>query len=68
MHVQYRGVAICIPNRGDTVSFWSDLIDERIHSQVFPNLFHFAKEPGISFWKLRSTAKLFQNPYDKASL
>jgi hypothetical protein len=39
LHTQYRGVAICAPNRGDTVSFWNDLIQDTIHSQQFPNLF-----------------------------
>jgi hypothetical protein len=49
LHVLYRGVACCNPNKGDTVSFWDDLIDGRIYSQRFPSLFAFAKEPRISF-------------------
>lgn len=49
---------MCIPNRGDTVGFWDDLIDGKIHSQLYPNLFPFAKEPGISFFKLRNSEQL----------
>jgi hypothetical protein len=47
LHVQFRGVAICIPNKGDTVSFWDDLIEGKIHSQIFSNLFIFAKDTCI---------------------
>jgi len=68
LHVLYRGVACCNPNKGDTVSFWDDLIDGRIYSQRFPSLFAFAKEPRISFWKIRSAESLldcFRGPMSK---
>lgn len=58
LHVLYRGVAICIPNRGDTVNFWDDLIDGKNHSERFPNLFGFAKDPKISFWTMRNAVPL----------
>jgi hypothetical protein len=31
-HIQYRGVAFCTLNQGDTVSFWDDLLFGVIHS------------------------------------
>ena len=33
LHTQYRGVAFCIPTRGDTVSFWFDLLFGEIQQQ-----------------------------------
>jgi hypothetical protein len=58
MNVQYRGVASCIPNKGDTLCFWEDLLEGKIFAQEFPNLFHFAKDPRISLWKLRRAEQL----------
>jgi hypothetical protein len=29
---QYRGIAKCIPNVGDTISFWDDIIVDTIFS------------------------------------
>lgn len=58
LHYKYRGVAVCIPNKGDTVGFWDDLINNSIHSQDLPSLFLFAKDPKISFWKLRTSDSL----------
>jgi hypothetical protein len=58
LHTQYRGVAICTPNKGDTVSLWDDLILDVIHSQKFPNLFEFAKDPAISLWQIRTADSL----------
>ena len=58
LHIQFRGVAFCQPSKGDTVSFWEDLINGHIHSNRFPNLYPFAKEPRLSFWKIRSAVSL----------
>jgi len=54
LHVKYRGIAFCTPKKGDTIGFWEDLVDERIYSNSFPNLFQFAKSPIISYWKFRT--------------
>lgn len=32
LHVKFRGIACCIPNKGDTVGFWDDLIEGNIFS------------------------------------
>jgi hypothetical protein len=58
LHIKYRGIAICIPRKGDTISFWDDLINNSIHSQALPSLFQFAKDPKISLWKLRNADPL----------
>ena len=59
LHIQLRGVAICHPNKGDTVSFWDDLVMAiSIHSSRFPNLFPYAKEPRLSLWRIRSADPL----------
>jgi hypothetical protein len=49
---------MCIPNHGNTISFWEDLINGRVHSDIFPHLMGFAKDPRISLWALRQTAPL----------
>jgi hypothetical protein len=36
LNVHFRGVARRIPNHGNTISFWEDLINGRVHSDVFP--------------------------------
>jgi hypothetical protein len=51
-------VAYCVPNKGDTVSFWDDLLEGKIHAQEFPNLVSFAKNPRISLWGLRCSEQL----------
>jgi hypothetical protein len=43
-----QGVTICSPNRGDTISFWDDLIDGAIQTEIYPTLFGFAKDPKTS--------------------
>jgi hypothetical protein len=48
LNVHFRGVAMCIPNHGNTISFWEDLINGRVHSDIFPHLLDFAKDPRIS--------------------
>jgi hypothetical protein len=48
LHVLYRGVAVCLPSRGDTVAFWEDVIDGNLHSDTFPNLAGYAKDPKAS--------------------
>jgi len=58
LNVQFRGVAFCSPSKGDTISFWEDLINGKIHSNLFPNLLVYAKDPNVSLWKLRQSANL----------
>jgi hypothetical protein len=48
LNTLYRGIAYCTPTRGDTISFWGDLINEEILSLAFPHLFQFANDPHIS--------------------
>jgi hypothetical protein len=48
LHVQYRGVALCVTGRGDTIGFWEDFIDGKFHSEVYPTLFGYAKDPKAS--------------------
>jgi hypothetical protein len=54
LNVKYRGVAYCIPNKGDTVGFWVDIINGKLYSESFSKLIQFAKDPKISLWKLRN--------------
>jgi hypothetical protein len=58
LNVHFRGVAMCIPNHGNTISFWEDLINGRVHSYIFLHLLGFAKDPRISLWALRQSAPL----------
>ena len=53
LNFQMRGVAFCVPSRGDTISFWHDLIDDKIHSVAFPNLFAYARNQRIYLWELK---------------
>jgi hypothetical protein len=39
LNTHFRGVAICSPVKGDTISFWGDLINGSILSLVLPSLF-----------------------------
>jgi hypothetical protein len=50
-----RGVAICDAAKGDTIGFWDDLIDGSIHSLVYTNSMHFAKDLNISLFQLRQS-------------
>ena len=58
LNVLFRGVAICSPNKGDTLSFWEDIIYGEVGAEVFPNLYPYAKDPKASLWKLKSTQVL----------
>jgi hypothetical protein len=58
LNVFYSGVAICDAAKGDTIGFWDDLIDGSIHSLVFPNLMHLAKDLNISLFQLRQSHDL----------
>jgi hypothetical protein len=35
---------MCISNHGNTISFWEDLINGRVHSDIFPHLMGFVKD------------------------
>ena len=61
LHIQYREVAYCIPGKGDTVSFWDDLLNGSVNSQKYPHLLNFAKEPRISFQKMRDAEPLLSS-------
>jgi hypothetical protein len=70
LHVLYRGVAICLPSRGDTVAFWDDIINGAVQSATFPNLVGYAKDPKASLWKLRNEDNLincFNIPMSRAA-
>jgi hypothetical protein len=70
LHTQYRGVAICNPNQGDTISFWDDIINGVLHSEKFPHLLHFARDPAISLFTLRNANNLldcFRIPMSRAA-
>jgi hypothetical protein len=58
LHIQFRGVVVCSPVKGDTISFWGDLINDNILSLVFPSLFEYTKDPNISLWKMMNYANL----------
>lgn len=57
----YRGVAICSPNKGDTISFWWDLIQGSLNHLNFPNLLSFAKDDTISLQKIAKAEDLLSN-------
>jgi hypothetical protein len=59
--VQFRGVASCSPGRGDTISFWEDIINGQVGAEVFPNLYAYANNPKVSLWKLRNSGDLLHN-------
>lgn len=71
LNTQYRAVAICTPNKGDTISFWYDIIDGVIHSAVYPNLMSYAKDAHVSLWKLRRNSEdlldCFKLPMSRAA-
>jgi hypothetical protein len=57
----YRGIAMCSPAKGNTISFWGDLINGSIHSLKFPNLFEYVKDPNMSLFLLRQSHSLLEN-------
>jgi hypothetical protein len=70
LNVFYRGVAICDAAKGETIDFWDDLIDGSIHSLIYPNLMHFAKDLNISLFHLRQSHDLlgcFKIPMSRPS-
>jgi hypothetical protein len=70
LNIHFRGVAICSPVKGDTISFWGGLINGSILSLVFPSLFEYAKDPNISLWKMMSSTNLidqFRIPMSRAA-
>lgn len=58
LHIQYRGVAICNPSMGHTISFWEDIINDVVHSEKYPHLLHFARDPAISLYNLKHAENL----------
>lgn len=64
LNYQYRGVAKCSPYKGDTMSFWDDMILDSIFSIKYPNLYSFAKDYVIckSVREQECMADLFRIP------
>lgn len=58
MNVHYRGIASCLPGKGNTVSFWEDLLEGRIHADYYLALFRYALDPNASLQKLRNLEDL----------
>lgn len=58
LHQQYRGVAMCIPHKEDTISFWDDIILGNLFSLKYPNLHSFAKDVVISLMKVKESENL----------
>jgi hypothetical protein len=54
----FRGIARCIPSKGDTIGLWEDLFAGVVHSHSLPTLFQFAKDPRISLYKFRMSDSL----------
>jgi hypothetical protein len=70
LNIQFRGVAVCSPVKGDTISFWGDLINGNILSLVFSSLFEYTKDPNISLRKMMNSANLtdqFRIPMTRAA-
>lgn len=64
--MKYRGVAVCTPSIGNTVSFWDDLLLGNVMSLKYPVLFEY--EPVISLEKVMNTidiVDLFRNPMSR---
>jgi hypothetical protein len=67
----FRGIACCIPSKGDTIGLWEDLFAGVVHSHSLPTLFQFAKDPRISLYKLRISDPLidcFRIPMTRQAL
>jgi hypothetical protein len=58
LNVVFRGIASCVPGKGDTINFWEDLFHGSIRANHFPNLFAYAKDPKISLQKIRNSVDL----------
>lgn len=60
LNTQFRGVALCIPGKGDTIGFWDDFINGKIYSDYYTNLFQFAINPKACLWNLKSSSNLLE--------
>jgi len=43
-YIKYRGIAICNPGIGDTISFWDDLIHGNVMSLKYPSFMSLQKK------------------------
>ncbi|TVU06152.1 hypothetical protein EJB05_49350, partial [Eragrostis curvula] len=69
--IEYRGISTCIVGRGNTVSFWHDLLHDEILSVKYPRLFSFAKNPNASVHEVINTEsieELFNLPLTQEAL
>lgn len=60
LNTQFRGIAKCTPGCGNIVGFWDDLIGDKIHVELYPNLLHFASDSKASLMKLISFDNLLE--------
>jgi hypothetical protein len=45
---QFRGIAHCLPAKGDTVSLWEDNLMQAPLAEKYPNLYSYAKARHMS--------------------
>jgi hypothetical protein len=57
LKIQYRGIAICHPGKGDSIGFLEDLVNGKIHAGVYPNLFQIVVD-SKALWKQRSSSTM----------
>jgi len=64
---KYQELAVCYPNRGNTVMFWSDQWDGQALKDKFPHLYSFARKPkcSITFFLDHEEDRLFRLPLSK---
>lgn len=60
LHVNFRGIALCSPNKGDTVSLWEDVNLGTIFSQKYPSLYLFALDRHISIQRAREKENIVE--------
>jgi len=48
LQTNFRGIAICSPYKGDTVSLWEDVILGSVFPQKYPNIYVFAIDQSTS--------------------
>lgn len=60
LNTQFRGIANCSPEMGDSVGLWEDSFSGQPWSMQYHSLYMFANNKSISLAKARSTADLTQ--------
>jgi len=61
---KYQSMASCIPNKGNTVMFWSDVWLDEAFKNRFPQVYSFSKKPkcSINFFLDQDMSRLFSLP------